>query len=90
MGLQGAKKNTKQGFSNSVILHAVTAAFIPKTALHTHTFQLTLLLTQAKAQRQKLEDQTNRHVYVRSFIHSFLVLPSSTCSQQVSRLFSFT
>jgi hypothetical protein len=62
MGLQEAKKNTKQGFDNSVILHAVTAVFTQKAALHPHTFQLTLLLTQAKAKRQKLEHQTERRL----------------------------
>jgi len=39
MGLQEAKKNTKQYFCNSVIPNAVTSLFIQKAALHLHTFQ---------------------------------------------------
>jgi len=52
MGLQEAKKNTKQYFCNSVIPKAVTSLFNQKAALHLHTFQLSQLLKQVTAQRQ--------------------------------------
>lgn len=54
MGLQGAKKNTKQYFCNSVIPNAVTSLFIQKAALHLHTFQVSQLLKQVTVQRQDL------------------------------------
>ena len=61
MGLQEAKKNTKEYLCNSVILYAVTSLFIQKAALHLHTSQLSQLLKQVKVQRQNLEHQRKWH-----------------------------